>query len=150
GWGLLLVTQTGGMAAVAVTFSRYFLEITGAPLSDALVAALTLAALTVVNCLGGRAGTSVQNVLMVLKLGAVAALVFVGMSYRGGATLHFRPILDRPVSFGLLSAMGAALTPVLFAYGGWQTSSFMSAELKNPRRDLARGLILGVTGVIAL
>jgi APA family basic amino acid/polyamine antiporter len=103
-----------------------------------------------VNCLGVRSGTSVQNVLMVLKLGAVAALVFVGLTYRGGAALHFRPILDRPVSFGLLSAMGAALTPVLFAYGGWQTSSFMSAELKNPRRDLARGLMLGVIGVITL
>src|SRR5580698_9755065 len=56
GWGLLLVTQTGGMAAVAVTFSRYFLNITGLTWSDNVVAALTLAGLTLVNCLGVRAG----------------------------------------------------------------------------------------------
>src|ERR1700743_3610965 len=46
GWTLLLVNQTGGMAAVAVTFARFFLEITRAPVSDAMVAAVALAVLT--------------------------------------------------------------------------------------------------------
>src|SRR3954469_16242291 len=68
GWVLLLVTQTGGMAAVAVTFSHYFLGIRRAPLAEATVATLALALLTVVNCLGVRAGSSVQNCLMVLKI----------------------------------------------------------------------------------
>ena len=57
GWGLLLVTQTGGMAAVAVTFARYFLKLTGLPLADGVVAAATLAVLTLINCLGVRAGS---------------------------------------------------------------------------------------------
>ena len=68
GWGLLLVIQTGGMAAVAVTFSRYFLELTNLRVPDTLIAALALAALTVINCLGVRAGSSVQSLLMVLKI----------------------------------------------------------------------------------
>jgi len=38
----------------------------------------------------------------------------------------------------------------MFAYGGWQTASFMSAELKRPRRDLAIGLLAGVAGVITV
>jgi APA family basic amino acid/polyamine antiporter len=42
------------------------------------------------------------------------------------------------------------MVPVLFAYGGWQTSSFVSGEMKNPRRDLPRGLLIGVIGVIVL
>src|ERR1700681_2646477 len=46
GWVLLLVTQTGGMAAVAVTFARYFLEITHAPIPEGAVAAAALALLT--------------------------------------------------------------------------------------------------------
>jgi APA family basic amino acid/polyamine antiporter len=66
GWGLLLVIQTGGMAAVAVTFARYFLELTGLPVADWLVAAAALGSLTVINCLGVRAGGTVQSVLMVL------------------------------------------------------------------------------------
>lgn len=76
--------------------------------------------------------------------------MFVGLRHSGGPLLALHPVLDRPVSIGLFTAMGAALTPVLFAYGGWQTASFMSAELKDPRRDLARGLLLGVSGVIVL
>src|SRR5213592_338943 len=60
GWGLLLVIQTGGMAAVAVTFARYFLELTNLRVSDKLIAAIALAALTVINCLGVRSGSSVQ------------------------------------------------------------------------------------------
>src|ERR1700755_2169478 len=52
GWALLLVVQTGGMAAVAVTFARYFSELTGSTLPDWVIAAATLAPVTVVNCLG--------------------------------------------------------------------------------------------------
>ena len=50
----------------------------------------------------------------------------------------------------LALAFGAAMTPVLFAYGGWQTASFLGGEVRDPRRTLPRGLILGVLGVIAV
>src|SRR5205823_5031186 len=68
GWALLLVIQTGGMAAVAVTFARYFVELTGLQIPEQAIAAITLVALTIVNCLGVRAGASFQNLLMVLKI----------------------------------------------------------------------------------
>src|ERR1700693_1460736 len=61
GWALLLVIQTGGMAAVAVTFARYFLELTNLPVKDWLAAVLALGILTAVNCLGVRAGSTVQS-----------------------------------------------------------------------------------------
>jgi APA family basic amino acid/polyamine antiporter len=150
GWALLLVTQTGGMAAVAVTFARYFLEITGASLKDWVVAALALFLLSVINCLGVRAGTSFQNLLMVLKILAIAMLVLCGLLFTASPRGLAGPLLDRPASTGLLTAMGAAMTPVMFAYGGWQTASFVSGELKEPRRHLARGLLLGVCGVILI
>src|SRR2546423_1516505 len=46
--------------------------------------------------------------------------------------------------------MGGALPPVMFAYGGWQPASFVSGEMREPRRDLPRGLLIGVCGVILL
>ena len=150
GWALLLVTQTGGMAAVAITFSRYFLEVTHAPLPDWAIAALALLLLTIINCLGVRAGSSVQNLLMVLKILALAALVVCGLFFVAAPQGTTAAGLDRPVSFGLLTAMGAAMTPVMFAYGGWQTSSFVAAEMRDPRRDLARGLLIGTSGVVLL
>ncbi|HEY6190284.1 MAG TPA: amino acid permease [Pyrinomonadaceae bacterium] len=150
GWALLLVTQTGGMAAVAVTFARYFLELTHAPLSDAWVAALALGLLTLINCFGVRAGSSVQSGLMVLKILAIAMLILCGLFFVAAPHAALGPTLDRPPSLSLLTAMGAAMTPVMFAYGGWQTASFISGELRAPRRDLARGLLIGVSGVILL
>ncbi|HEX8650204.1 MAG TPA: amino acid permease [Pyrinomonadaceae bacterium] len=150
GWALLLVTQTGGMAAVAVTFARYFLEITQAPLTDWMVAALALLLLTIINCLGVRAGSTVQNFLMVLKIVAIAALVVCGLFFTASPQSMSAPLLDRPLSSGLLTAIGAAMTPVMFAYGGWQTASFIAGEMREPARDLARGLLIGVMGVILL
>jgi APA family basic amino acid/polyamine antiporter len=150
GWVLLLVIQTGGMAAVAVTFSRYFLEMVNVPLSDAALAGAVLALLTIINCLGVRAGSTVQSILMVLKIVAIAALVICGLTFAPRTISAATGALDRPVSFDLLTAVGAALVPVLFAYGGWQTATFVAGEIKEPRKNLPRGLILGVTGVVLL
>jgi APA family basic amino acid/polyamine antiporter len=150
GWALLLVIQTGGMAAVAITFSRYFLEITRASWSAPAVASLALGLLTIVNCFGVRAGTSVQNTLMALKIVAIMALVGCGIFFVGIPHGVTGPALDQPLSLSLLTAMGAAMTPVMFAYGGWQTASFVAGEMREPRRDLARGLLIGVCGVVVL
>ena len=149
GWVLLLVTQTGGMAAVAVTFAKYFREISGSSASDGVIAATSLLGLTAINCLGARAGSNVQSLLMVLKAGAIAAMVVLGL-WLGGGSLHPLPLLDRPISLGLAGAIGAAMIPIAFAYGGWQTASFVAGEMGDPRRDLSRGLVAGVIGVVAL
>ena len=149
GWVLLLVIQTGGMAAVAVTFARYFIELTNVPVSSAHLAAIVLALLTLINCLGVRAGSTVQSILMVLKIVAIAMLVVCGFAFATHST-HTEGMLDRPASLDLLTAFGAALVPVIFAYGGWQTSTFVAGEIKEPQKNLPRGLILGVTGVVIL
>src|SRR6266487_6627936 len=49
-----------------------------------------------------------------------------------------------------LIAFGAALIPAQFAYGGWQTACFVAGEVREPRKNLPRGLLLGVLGVIAV
>jgi APA family basic amino acid/polyamine antiporter len=150
GWALLLVIQTGGMAAVAVTFARYFSEITRTQFADWAVAAAALGVLTVVNCLGVRSGSNVQSLLMVLKIAAIAALVVCGVLFVAGPHELSGPPLDRPLSTDLLAGFGAAMTPVMFAYGGWQTASFVAGEMREPRRDLPRGLLIGVCGVVLL
>ncbi len=153
GWALLLVTQTGGMAAVAVTFARYFLELTRVPLPEWLIAALSLGVLTVINCLGVRAGSTTQSTLMVMKIVAIVGLIACGLFLGGkpaGEPAFAGPVIDRPASFELLTAIGAAMVPVLFAYGGWQTACFIAGEVRDPRRNLPRGLIIGVIGVVAL
>lgn len=137
GWALLLVIQTGGMAACAIAFARY----SGIPGPESAVAAAALLVLTLINCLGVAAGSRVQSALMVIKIAVLAALIFSGL------------LLGAPraaVTEGKPGDLGAALIPVLFSYGGWQTACFVAAEMKEPRRDLPRALVAGVLGVILL
>lgn len=150
GWVLLLVIQTGGMAAVTVTFARYFVELTTLRISEHWVSFITLTILTVINCLGVKPGSRVQSILMILKILAIACLVGAGLFFLQKPQPLLHPFLDRPVSFDLLTAIGAALVPVLFSYGGWQTTNFIASEIKDPRKNLGRALIIGVLGVVAL
>ena len=149
GWGLLLVTQTGGMAAVAVIFSSYFRALTAVAWNDSTIAAVVLLILTGINCLGARAGSNVQSALMLLKIGAIAALVILGFAL-GGGSLKSGPLVAQPASFGLLRSIGAAMVPIAFTYGGWQTATFVAGEMRDARRDLSRGLLLGVAAVVGL
>jgi APA family basic amino acid/polyamine antiporter len=154
GWALLLVTQSGGMAAVAVTFAKYFCALGDAQASDnaaAVIAAAALAILTVINCLGVRAGSTTQNIFMVLKLLAIAALVAVGLTVRGPAGVALpNQAGSGPGIWNAVTAFGAALIPVQFAYGGWQTACFVAGEVREPKRNLPRGLLFGVLGVVAV
>lgn len=150
GWALLLVVQTGGMAGVALTSARYVRELTHLPLKDGAIAALVLLLLTVINCLGVKAGSTVQSTLMVIKIIAIAMLVICAFWFVGVPNLSIAPVLDRAPSFGLLATLAAAMTPVMFSYGGWHTASFVAAEMRRPERDLSRGLLIGVIGVVLL
>ncbi|HMC55588.1 MAG TPA: amino acid permease, partial [Gemmatimonadaceae bacterium] len=148
GWTLLLVTQTGGMAAVAMTFADYFRELTGLNIERSVIAVVTLAALTVVNCFGVRSGSNVQNTFMVMKIAAIVMLVLAGWTALRSSGA---PPVAAPNDAGHdTTHFLAAMVPVLFAYGGWQTASFVSGEMRNPERDLPRGLLFGVLGVVAL
>ena len=146
GWVLLLVVQTGGMAVVAIIFARYFLELTGLHAQEWVVAVAALGVLTFVNCLGVKTGGRTQSALMVLKIVAIAALVLAGLALAGKSEVT----AAAGGQLWSLTSFGAAMIPVLFAYGGWQTANFIAAEVKEPRKNLPRGLVIGVVGVMLL
>jgi basic amino acid/polyamine antiporter, APA family len=152
GWTLLLVVQTGGMAGAAIIFGRYVRELSGVHTPEGLIAAIALTVLTVVNCAGVRAGSNVQSALMIAKLAAITMLVAVGASFLHGTSSIATAASPVATSSngGSATGLAAAMVPVLFAYGGWQTASFVSGEMRDPRRDLPRGLLIGVAGVIAV
>src|SRR4029077_7214412 len=110
---------------------------------------MVLLGLTGINCLGARAGSNVQSVFMLLRIAAIAGLVIFGLAF-GGGSLKSEPLPASPFSLGVLASIGSAMVPVAFAYGGWQTASFVAGEMRDPRRDLSRGLLIGVIGVVLL
>lgn len=154
GWVSILVIHAGGTAAVAVTFGKYFREFSHSAVPEKVAAISVVVALTAINCIGVRAGSGVQSFFMVLRILAIVMIVGCGAWFllRSPAAPHpaWRPWLDRPPSFDLLTVFGAALIPVIFAYGGWQTSNYIAGEIREPRKNLPKALLLGVVGVIAL
>jgi APA family basic amino acid/polyamine antiporter len=146
GWSNLLVTQTGGMAAVAMTFARYAHVLASPPWGEAATAVAALAALTAINLFGVRAGSAVQSAFMVLKIVAIGALIVCGL-FLAPKAASLPSIPDaQPGPRAFLAAMIA----VLFAYGGWATATFVSGEIKDAARTLPRALILGTVGVVVL
>jgi APA family basic amino acid/polyamine antiporter len=154
GWSLLFVIQTGGMAAVALIFANHFFELMGVATSEfnaALLGSAALAVLTAINCMGVRAGTATQNLFMILKLVAIAALVIFGLTVNHPTNAApAQSVATTTTTWQMLIAFGAALIPAQFAYGGWQTACFVAGEVREPKKTLPRGLLLGVLGVIVV
>jgi APA family basic amino acid/polyamine antiporter len=150
GWTQLLVINSGGIAAVAVTFARYTVALSGRPSEGAttVIGITAIVLLSLINYFGVRPGAVVQNIFTVLKLAALAGLIGAGLllvpeSAPAAASARVR-------STGLIAAIGVALIPVLFAYGGWQSTNFVAEELKDTERDLPRALIIGVVTVVVV
>jgi basic amino acid/polyamine antiporter, APA family len=149
GWTLLLISGTGSNAAAAVLFAGYLAPLTGLTFDPRAVAVLTLAVLAGINLLGVRQGGNWQNVVVVLKLGAIATLIVVCLTARPHAIGGAAP---QPFSHAglLLGAVGTAMLPVLFTYAGFQTAGFVTAETLRPASTIPRALLVGVGVVIAL
>lgn len=90
----------------------------------------------------------VQNILTILKIGALLGIILFGILFGRGDTAHFVPLFDwQKVSF---SVFAAAFIPVIFAYSGWNAITYIAGEVKDPERNLPRALLFGVLIVTAL
>jgi APA family basic amino acid/polyamine antiporter len=146
GWSNLLVVQTGGMAAVAVTFARYAHDLAHPGWRESATAVAALILLTAVNLLGVRSGGGVQSAFMALKILAIAFLVACGLFLAPRASAAEAAAVGEPG----LRAFFAAMIAVLFAYGGWATASFASGEIADAPRTLPRAMLIGTAGVVGL
>jgi APA family basic amino acid/polyamine antiporter len=167
GWTAFLVIMSGGIAAIAVAFGEYlgsFLPffstgnvLASVPLgrwtwtlSGGQVAAVAaILVLTVVNHLGLKEGVWVQNVLTVLKIGAIVGLGVLGLLVpaRAHPDLFARA---GSVPGGLLAAFGVAMIAALWTYDGWYGLTCSAGEMRDPGRSLPLGLILGTLVVMAM
>src|SRR5690349_17224346 len=128
GWTFLLIINSGGIAAVAVTFARYTSDLFD--LSTMWIkplAAGLLVVLSGVNYFGVRSGSVTQNIFTVLKLVALAILIGAGIFFASGPVSP-ETQTQTLEGLGILRALGYALIPILFSYGGWQYSNNIASE----------------------
>jgi APA family basic amino acid/polyamine antiporter len=178
GWTLFVVIQTGTIAAVAVAFGKFLgvlwpaitpdryawfpqLDFTtaGTPVQlglspQRLIALITIWILTWINLRGIKEGKLVQTTLTVIKTGALAALILLGLTIGRNAdaiTANFSNGNFNPTAFTsvFVIAFGSALVGSLFSSDAWNNVTFAAAEVHSPQRNLPRALLYG-TGLVCL
>jgi basic amino acid/polyamine antiporter, APA family len=175
GWTLFMVIQTGTIAAVAVAFGKFLgvlmpgvspdvflplgqLHLPGA--ADAIqlglspqrvVAIVMIVVLTLLNIRGVTLGAAIQTVFSVAKIGALAALVLLGLTlFRRPdvAAANFSNFWGTGVwTVAVLPVIGAAMVGSLFSADAWNNVTFAAAEVRDPTKNLPRALALG-TGMV--
>ena len=151
GWALLALIESGAIAAVAITFANYALRLVGRPdLPPVPLAIGAVVLLSIVNFLGVKPGSRVLNVFVVLKVAALAVLI--GAGWLAPASPGWWTAARETTAGGLGTAVsfGAAMIPILFAYGGWQNANYVAEEIENPRRNLPLSLMLGTVSVVVI
>jgi APA family basic amino acid/polyamine antiporter len=167
GWTLFTVIQTGTIAAVAVAFAKFlgvffpavstqnWLVKTGPAgvNTQMLVAIAVIILLTWVNTRGLRTGAMVQNVFTIAKIGALAALIGLGLllgrredAIAANFTGFWR---NAAFDWATIRIAGVAMVGALFSSDAWNNVTFTAGEVRNPRRNLPLSLALGV-GVVSL
>jgi APA family basic amino acid/polyamine antiporter len=186
GWTLFMVIQTGTIAAVGVGFAR-FLGVLWGPISETnyiiapihissgyalslstaqLTGIVLIVLLTWINTRGLQYGRVVQNVFTVTKMGALFALIVLGLLLGRNANAlqvnfgtdfwiphNFDPVsagVTAATAFGLLAAICVSQTGSLFSSDAWNNITFTAGEVKNPKRDIPLSLALGTAVVIAM
>lgn len=142
-WARISVIQTGAIAAVAFVFGDYAQQLLPlGPYGASFHAATALAALTLVNLLGTFPGKRAQNLFAALTLAAVLLIALAGLASA--------PAPPRPPAGGGERAAGLAMIFILLTYGGWNEAAYLSAEVRDPKRNMGRVLVLGTAAVAAV
>jgi basic amino acid/polyamine antiporter, APA family len=166
GWMLFSVANGGTIAALSVASAAYLggiipvisqehvvFSAAGIVLTRAHVVALTaITGVTWINVVGLRWGTILQNLATWAKFAAMTAFVILGFAIGKGDWHHFTASPGQSLSLGLtpgqlISAFGVALIAVFWAYDGWVYITWVSGEVKEPRRNVPLAMVLGVVVV---
>ncbi|HLE48162.1 MAG TPA: amino acid permease [Candidatus Thermoplasmatota archaeon] len=149
GWTFFWVVQTGIIAAVAVVFAEFTQRLFGFGGSWVpAVAVSCVVFLSVVNFLGARFGGLVQNIFTVAKVGALLLLIILGfLAGKPDHSTFGQDVATAPPGGLLFSAFFAAMLSGLFALDGWPQAAYVAPEIKNPKTNVPKAMILGVSTV---
>lgn len=155
GWVILLVINTGALAALAAAFADYLhFFIPGMTQgTKLLIAAGTIAGLTAINCLGVGVSQALSNVFTGIKLLAIAGIIAAGFAFYDPAKVELSFSLAGQLPANWLSGAFVALIAVLWSFGGWHHATYLAGETINPQKTVARAMMLGaliVTGAYVL
>jgi basic amino acid/polyamine antiporter, APA family len=151
GWALLVVIDSGTIATLSLAFATkylpFFLPLSAA--GEKAAAVVFIAFLVGINYIGVERGASLQNFLTVIKFAALSGIIVSVLLFARGSWGHL--VVPKPSGLGgdFIGQFGLALVAALWAYKGFETSTFNAGETRNPSRTIPLGLIAGC-GVVTV
>lgn len=163
GWTSFVVGFSAPIAASAIGFSEYSFRafpgafawsstnaLLGPEALKKVLAVVVILLFTMVHIRGVQFGAHIQNVLTMLKIALIAGLILAGLVWGAGDLTHFTKGPGFAFNFGGWKTIGLSLMWILFAYSGWNASTYVGSEVKDPSRHLPISLVLGTGIVIVL
>jgi len=152
GWTLFLVIDSGAIATLTVAFSTKYLTqlIPLSPFAQKMVSIGFILFLVIVNYAGVRWGANLQNLLTVIKFGALVGICGVIFILAKGQTSNFVSPSPKTFTGNLVGSFGIALVASLWAYKGWESSTYSAGETKNPQRNIPLGIFIGTAACVVI
>lgn len=151
GWARMTVIVAGSIAVFAFLFGDYISRVVslGAH-SSALWAGIIVVGLTAINYVGIREGKATQNLFTFLEASGLVVIVVAGLFFApDGAPAAAPAAADAGQPWYIGAGIGSAMVFVLFTYGGWNDAAYISAEVRDPNRNMVRALLYSI-GLITL
>ena len=153
------VSETASIVAVALIFSEYlsaiWVIIYGQPfdlITIFILSFITIWVLTSINLFGVSFSGKVQVFFSILKIVAVGAIIGITLTgFTTGNIANFTdPLWPEKFDWQTILGIGAALRYAFFAFSGWEGTTYIAEEVKDPQRNLPLSLFLGISGVMVL
>ena len=148
GWISITIGFPAPIALSAMAFGNYSLGI--APAASPLLLSLLLVwGVTIILLVGLRTGENFQNVSTIVKIGLIIFLIGAGIFYQQKQPFHPVP---QPSDLGtmLSGPFAVSLVFVMYSYSGWNGASYLTAEVRNPERNVPWALVIGTVIVMVL
>ncbi|MFL9456155.1 MULTISPECIES: APC family permease [Nostocales] len=144
-WARMTVIQTGSIVLMAFVFGDYASQLLRlGEYSSAIYAAGVVLCLTGLNVLGVQQGKRAQNWLTIAKvLGLLLVVIF--------GTAFAQPVeVSNPTAAPPQTQLGLAMVFVLLTYGGWNEAAYISAEVRQGKRNMVRVLLGSIALITAI
>lgn len=151
---IILISNAASLSGVALIGSEYIAPL----LFDKSVAAIAkpfiaMAAIILfygVNLMGLRMSSKTQNLLMLIKISMLIVLI-AALFFPQLYNQHPQPVLVENAGFWtIVLSFGVALKATSFTYGGYQQTINFGEEIKNPQKNIPRGIFIGTIVIILL
>ncbi len=168
GWSLFTVIQTATISSLAYVFAQSLNSIIHIPhifsslqhytiggvffpfqdFGVKLTAILLILILTGLNISGLKSGAEVSKAIMLLVFTGLATIVIFGLNSHATRPANFLDIKDLTGGTVTISAFYTAMLAAFWAYQGWVSVGFIGGEVKDPRKNIPKGIVTGVFIVI--